>query len=315
MTKITLGNDFSDEENKPAGSSTEESDEKTTDDESEDEKDNSADTDDSKKPEEEEAGDESDDDNDAGGDDADDKSDKTAKEAELQGLLNTEKALDGNIGDIDTAIAAARTRISQKRGERRDKRELIGVIDSKFPEIKEDEDTDDLSDIDPETIKLLDRFTKAKGLVPKSELAKMSYQEQHKSAQEVFYAEHPEYLPENDTDDVLYNSLKTELSYFAAPTDPKLIPALFAKAHKHVVEQFPDKFKAKDANKKPSNNGDQINKSVRIKTQGIGGKSSGSSGAGSDADKGATKKTYSDVQIRALEDGGWSQEEIKRLTS
>ena len=147
-------------------------------------------------------------------------------------------------------------------------------------------------------------------MVPKSEIAKMTYQDRHNNAQDSFYAAHPEYLPENDTNDILYKALKKELTFYAAPTDAKLIPTLFAKAHDAVVKQYPDKFKVKKSN---SGNDNQINKSVRIKIQSLGGKSSAGGNSGNSND--STKKTFSDSQIRALEDGGWSQEEIKTLTS
>ena len=312
MTKIKLGNDFNDE-NAPDKAPIEESAEKTSDEESEDEKENSADTDDSKN-QEEETGKESDIDKESGGDIKEEEKEEVEekeepKEKELQGLLDAEKGLDTDNTDIDTAISAAKQRISQKRGERREKRDLVDTIDSKFPDNKA-EDLDDLSDIDPETLKVLDRFTKAKGLVPKSEIAKMTYQDRHNNAQDSFYAAHPEYLPENDTNDILYKALKKELTFYAAPTDAKLIPTLFAKAHDAVVKQYPDKFKGK---KSDAGNDNQINKSVRIKTQGLGGKSSAGGTGGNKND--STKKTFSDSQIRALEDGGWSQEEIKTLTS
>lgn len=314
MTKIKLGNDFNDE-NVPDKAQVEESDQKTSDEESEDEKENSADTDHSKN-QEDETGEESDIDKDEEADNTkeisveDEREEEKPKDKEivLQGLLDTEKELDKDNTDIDAAIAAAKHRISQKRGERREKRDLVDGIDSKFPE--KEEETDDLSDIDPETLKVLDRFTKAKGLVPKSEFVKMTYQEQHKNAQKAFYDVHPEYLPENDKDDVLYKALKQELSEFVAPSDPKDILKKFEKAHNLVKQQHPEKFKG-IATKTDINN--HINKSVRIKTQQLGGKSS-TGGTGGNQ-KESTKKTFSDVQIRALEDGGWSKEEISQLIS
>ena len=340
MTKIKLGNDFTDD-SEAAKNRSEESDEKTTDDESEDEKDNSGDSDNSKKTSEDDEADESkdddgddadesddskddddseddkksDDDSDSK-DDADDSDKKPDKAKVLKGLLETEKDLDKTTGDVDSEIAAAKQRIAQKRTDRRAKRDLVETIDEKFPDTDKEEETDDLSDIDPETLKVLDRFTKAKGLVPKSELAKMNYQDQHKVAQDAFYAAHPEYLPDNDTDDTLYKALKSELAQFAAPKDPKLIPALFAKAHKLVVDQYPDKFKTSkktDTDKKDVSDSDK-SKSVRLKTAGLGGKSSSGGGDAGKKSNDAGKKSFSPEQIRALEDGGWTPEEIKNLT-
>ena len=311
MTKIKLGNDFNDE-NAPDKAPIEESAEKTSDEESEDEKENSADTDDSKNQEDKTDKKSIDDVEGTDADKSDDKSDDDKKvpdkNAVLQGLLETEKGLEKNNTDIDTAIAAARLRISQKRGERREKRDLAGTIDSKFPDTQEE--ADDLSDIDTDTLKVLDRYTRSKGLVPKSEFQKMSYQERHKASEESFYEKHPEYLPENDSDDTLYNSLKKELSLYATPSDPKLISRLFEKAHDSVLKLYPTKFKT---SKSEYNIDKDINKSVRIKSRALGG-SSGGSGADKSDSSGSDKKSFSEVQIRALQDGGWSEEEIKALT-
>lgn len=321
MTKVKLGNDFTDESGEATDES-EESDEKTSDEESDDEKDNSGDSDNTKKPIDNEADDskdnkddesEDEDSKDASFDDASEDKESN-KDKILQGLLDTEKNLEKDVGDVDSKIAAAKQRISEKRKNRRDKRDLVETIEKKFSEINEEDSIDDdLSDIDSETLKILDRFTKSKGLIPKSELQKMNYQSQHEIAQDAFYASHPEYLPENDPDDVLYKAIKNELAQFAAPVDAKLIPRLFEKAHKLVVDQYPDKFKNSNKSDYKGVSDDQKNRSIRIKMQGIGSKSSSGGGAGGEKYNSNSKKTFSQEQIRALEDGGWSQEEIKSL--
>lgn len=291
---MKLGNDFT--EDADSDSTQGEESEKTS---KEEEEKTSAGTDDSEKQEEteEESTDEQ--------EESEDEESEDDKQKVLDGLLEAEKNLDGSTEDVDIKIAAAKQRIIDKRRGRREKRDLVEKIDSKFPE--NTEEIDDLSDIDPDTLLVLDRFTKAKGLVPKSELARMTYQEKHTSAESAFYDAHPEYLPENDPDDVLYNAIKQELSYFTTPSDYKMIPKLFAKAHSEVAKMYPDKFKGKST----AGSDTQISKSVRIKTQQLGSKSGGSSGKSNDSD---SKPSFSDAQIRALEDGGWSQEDIKRLT-
>lgn len=315
MTKIKLGNDFTNEDESDK-THIEESDEKTTVDETVNEKDNSADTDDSKKdPEKTDKESIDEDESVESKDDSKDESEDNKKAPDdkqiLQGLLETEKSLDGDVNTIDEAIVAARKRISAKRGERRDKRDLVDSIDERIPVTEED--IDDLSDIDSETLKVLDRYTKSKGLVPKSELAKMSYQQQHKNAEESFYEKHPEYLPENDSDDVLYKAIKKELTFFATPSDAKLIPKLFEKAHNEVIKLYPDKFKER---KNAEYNSDKdTNKNVRIKTLGLGGKSSGGGDSGTKDKTDGSKKIYNSAQIRALQDGGWTEDEIKELTN
>ena len=305
---MKLGNDFTDDGEQNDTSSKEEEVKDDSDDKSEEEKENSADSSDSKTESSDESTDGEKTDDDEEEKSSDDSKEKTPdKSAVLQGLLETEKDIAKSTEDVDAAIAAARARISQKRGERREKRDLAGTIDSKFPE---EENQDDLSDIDTETLKVLDRYTKSKGLVPKTELQKLSYQERHKAAEENFYEKHPEYSPEHDSDDVLYNALKKELSFFATPSDPKLISKLFEKAHNEVSKLYPNKFQTRRAE---SNSDSNANKGARIKSRSLGGSSSGSGGKSSD-DAGGSKKSFSEVQIRALQDGGWSTEEIKKLT-
>ena len=312
MNKLALGTDFTDEE----GAKSDEEAEKIKPDESQDdEKENSADDADSKTQDDSIKKDSAD-------SNEDDSSEEPAKvvatiedkRKELQGLLGTEKALDEDVVGLDEQIKAARTRISQRRGERREKRDLTQSIDSALPP---EETPDDLSDIDPETLKVLDRFTKAKGLVPKSELSQMTYQSAHKTAEDAFYESHPEYKPENDDNDLLYNALKTELSLYSTPKDAKLIPKLFEKAHSEVRKLYPDKFKKTAPDKKEISE-DTKAAAGRIKKQQTGGgPSGGSSGGGSTSSKtvSGTAKTFTDVQITALKDGGWSDEDIKRLTT
>lgn len=318
MNKLNLGNDFTDEEGTapPDGEKEEKKPE-----ESGDESEDSADTSDSENLKDADESDSIDGDDSTKDDTVvvpEKKPDKTPedkveppqdKAAVLQGLLDTEKDLDKSTGDVDTAIAAARHRISQKRSERREKREIVSTIDSNFPDTEGEKD--DLSDIDADTIKVLERFTRAKGLVPKSELNRLTYNNQHSNAEDAFYAAHPEYNVDNDPDNILYDALNREVKLFAPPSDAKLIPKLFEKAHSEVIKLYPDKFKAKkqvvDSTK------DDINKSVRLKTAGLGGKSSGGASS-SDTSGSEGKRVWSPIQIDALRRGGWSEEEIKRLT-
>lgn len=319
MNTLKLGNDFSDE-GEQNSNQREESDEKTSDDELEDENENSGGPDNTKNDEGK-----SDDSSSAEEDDTEDGSDGNSKEVKqtdeeklkiLQGLKKTEEDLEHDVSEIDIQIAEAKKRISQKRQERRDKKGIIEIADERFPDTEEE--ADDLSDVDPETIKLLERFTKAKGLVPKSELIKTSYQEKHKQAEKTFYDTHKEYLPENDPDDFLYSELKKELALFSAPKSADLIPELFERAHKLVQAKHPDKFKSSKEVKtdKKVDKDDQTNKSVRLKNASLGGGSSGASGSGDENNQNkSSKKSLDSAQIKALQDGGWTDEEIKNLSS
>ena len=164
------------------------------------------------------------------------------KKRALAGLLNEEEKLRKDESDLDIEIAKVKDRIKGRRSNRREKREIIEKVQKVIPI---DDEVDDLSDIDETTLGILERFTKAKGLVPKAELEAMEHQKTHKSAEENFYATHKEYLPENDTTDELYNALKEELALYVRPTDPKLIAKLFEKAHSQVAIRYPNRFTQK----------------------------------------------------------------------
>ena len=239
-------------------------------------------------------------------------SDEEKDQRELQGLLDTEKSLDGDNSEIKTKISAARERIAEKRRARREGRDLVDTIGDALPPDLSETNADDLADIDPDTIKVLERFTKARGLVPKAELVQITYQGKHKDAEKAFYATHKEYLPENDADDILYKALKQELSLYATPKDADLIPRLFEKAHDVVAKQYPGKFKiavTTDKNK-------IVASAARLKSRSLGGGSTGSGSGGSSASKQQEGGRQFDAnQLNALRSGGWSEEEIKELVN
>lgn len=329
MNKISLGNDFTDDQSsddsgkrviKPADEAEgkeDPADALDSENQDDDSKDDSAVDDKGQDDSVEGAADDSKDDaadDSAAVDTADDVvlSEEDKKKQELTGLLDTEGKLDGDLGTIDEQISSAKQRIVEKRRARREGRELAGKVDEATPDLSETQD--DLSDIDPDTIKVLERFTKARGLVPKSELSKMTYQQAHKSAEDTFYAAHPQYLPENDGDDVLYKALKKELTLYAAPSDAKLIPTLFEKAHDAVAKAHPDKFrKAVTVDKTKI-----LGAAARVKSRQLGGGTSGGKGGGNSGSSGKQSgegRQFDAAQIAALRSGGWSEDDIKELSS
>lgn len=232
----------------------------------------------------------------------DDKStSESDKLAALEALRKQEDELDKDTSKLDEEIVARRQRIVEKRTERREKRDLIETIGVKLPETE----IDNLSDIDSTTLSILERYTKAKGLVPKSELKEMNYESSHKSSELAFYEKHKEYLPEYDSTDTLYNALKRELALYAKPTDPALISKLFEKAHSEVKKQYPQFFKETTLT-------DKVNASQRTKTASMGGGNTGGSSKQSQSQ--SERKTLSSIQIQALRQGGWTDEDVERLT-
>jgi len=228
--------------------------------------------------------------------------DKTTTESEkltaLEALRKTEDELSKDTSELDKEIESRRQRIVEKRTERREKRDLVEKIGEKLPETE----VDKLDDIDSTTLSILERYTKAKGLVPREELDKRTYDSQHKTAEETFYDKHKEYLPENDKDDLLYKALKNELALYAKPSNPTLISKLFEKAHSEVKKQYPQFFKESTIN-------DKVNASQRINSSSMGGGNTG----GSSKQAPRSDKALSAIQIQALKQGGWTEEEIERL--
>jgi len=216
----------------------------------------------------------------------------------LEELRKTEEGLGKDVSDLDNEIEARRQRIVDLRRDRREKRDLVGKIDEVEPSIK-----DDLKDIDETTLQILERYTKAKGLVPRSEIEKVTYESQHKTAESAFYEKHSEYLPENDKNDILYNALKKELALFAIPSNPALISKLFEKAHAEVKRQYPSRFQDSKVN-------EQSVSSHRTNLASMGGGKTGGSSSRPTSSGGAK---LSSIQLQALRQGGWSEEEISNL--
>lgn len=223
--------------------------------------------------------------------------DEKAKLAALDALRKEEESLGKNLSELDIEIETRRKRISDLRAQRRDKKDIVERIDTKIPEATED----NLADIDKDTLTLLDRYTKAKGLVPKQELEKISFETSRKNSEKAFFNTHKEYLPANDPDDSLFTALKAELSLYVQPTDPEQIAQLFERAHAEVKKKFPTRFKTPVAT-------DTTAARERIKLQQMG-----SGGSGSGSQQKSSKAPLSARQKDELLRGGWTEEEISKM--
>jgi hypothetical protein len=149
--------------------------------------------------------------------------------------------------------------------------------------------TDKLDDLDPTDIQNIDRVFKAKGYITKDEFKKTIYEEAKTKSLNEFLEKYPEYKPENDPNDVNWNAFQRELNDLKMPSDPTRIKSVLEKAHK-LTTGFTG----------PVN----TNTSRRIAIAQKGGGGSQRSTVG---------KTLSPAYKRALEDGGWSEADIKEL--
>ncbi len=172
--------------------------------------------------------------------------------------------------------------IQELRGQRRElkKDELIKV----------DEKLDQLQDVNPEDVQVIEKVLRAKGYVTKEEAEGMSYKAIQQEELNKFLAEFPEYKPENDSHDVNWNALQRALVIYAKPSDPRKWNELLKKAHKDMAPATGDRTL-------------EVQKQqLKIAGVGTGG-----------AQKSSSRKTLTSEQRRVYEDGGWSEEDIKKI--
>lgn len=74
------------------------------------------------------------------------------------------------------------------------------------------------------------------GFVRKDELQATSYEEQANKEINDFIESHPEYLPDNDPEGVLWDQLRTEYQqFYKKPADPKNYRKIFERIHKDIM--------------------------------------------------------------------------------
>lgn len=174
--------------------------------------------------------------------------------------------------------------IQELRGQRREiKKEELKTVDEKL---------DELTDVNPEDVKVIDKILKSKGYITKQESQKMFYESVKQEKLNGFLEEFPEYKPENDPNDLNWNALQREIGWFAPPTDPKAWGTLLRKAHKEIA-------------KAPTDRNVEVKKQ-QLKTAGVG------SGG---VQRSSSHKSLDPDKRAALERGGWSEEEIKQIES
>lgn len=86
-------------------------------------------------------------------------------------------------------------------------------------------------------VELFKQYAKAAGVPLKEDIEKINqatYKSQQDSALEKFLEEHPEYKPENDTDDIRWGTIAQEIALYKAPVQPKDWYALLKKAHSAI---------------------------------------------------------------------------------
>ena len=177
--------------------------------------------------------------------------------------------------------------IQALRGSRRElKKEELAVVDKKIQQA-----SDELKDLHPEDVSLIDRVLRAKGYITKGEASQMAYNAIKTEEVDKFLEKFPEYKPDNDPNDVNWNALQRQIgTWYRMPEDPRLIGELLAKAHRDIA-------------KAPSG------RDIEIKKQQVRAAGSGSFGV----QRSSAGKSLTPEQRQTYRDGGWSEEEIKQI--
>jgi len=152
---------------------------------------------------------------------------------------------------------------------------------------------DELKDVAPEDVSLIDRVLRAKGYITKEESSKMHYDAVKNEEITKFLDKFPEYKPENDPSDLNWSALQKQVqSWYRMPGDPRLVGELLLKAHKDIV-------------KTPSDRG-----TVEVKKQQVKVASSGSAGTQRSSPKPSNPRL---TELMRSHMQGWSEEEINKL--
>lgn len=164
------------------------------------------------------------------------------------------------------------------------------VIQGKIDLVQEK--VDDLKDVAPEDIGLIDRVLRAKGYLTKEESNKMHYDTVKNEKINEFLTEFPEYKPENDPNDHNWNALQKQIQdWYRMPNDPKVIKDLLLKAHRDIAKPLSDRSV------------------IEVKKQQLKVASSGSSGTQRSSPKPNSRLS----SLLRTHMSGWSDEEISKL--
>ena len=147
---------------------------------------------------------------------------------------------------------------------------------------------DELKDLHPDDVNLIDRVMRSKGFIPKAEISKMFYKAVENEELNKFLVKYPEYKSENDPNDINWNSLQKELSFFRMPDDSRLISEVLERAHRSIQKISSDR-------------------SISLKKRQVEIASVGSGGA----PRSFSPKTTLDSDHKAmLRQGGFTEEDI-----
>lgn len=175
--------------------------------------------------------------------------------------------------------------IADLRGQRRDlKQDQLNRVDEQISELK---------DVHPDDAALIEKVLRAKGYVRKDEAQQMVYESVKNDEVAKFLDKYPEYKPENDSNDINWQTLQKEMSFYRIPSDPHQVGQLLERAHRAI-----------SIIRTPSGRS-TTQKARQIEVAGAG--------AGGVQRPSSSGKTFDPLKKAALLQGGWSEEEIKNM--
>ena len=154
---------------------------------------------------------------------------------------------------------------------------------------------DALDDLNPTDVSVVERILRSKGYITKDEAQRMSYEAVKNEELERFLEKYPEYKPENDPNDIHWSALQREMQLYRQPENPKLVGSLLERAHRGIAQSTPTPR-------------------VAVRKQQIATASHGAGGTQRPAVS-STKRALTDAQRASLLQGGWNEEDIKRIES
>lgn len=201
---------------------------------------------------------------------------------ESEPVASVDTALETQLQGLQQERVKLLKEIQELRGQRRDlkKEELVKV----------NQEISDLKDVAPQDVELIEKVLRSKGYMRKDEVEGMTYKAVQDEELNTFLAEFPEYKPENDPNDINWNSLQRALAIYAKPSNPRGWKEILRKAHKDIAPVSSDRTLEV--------------KKQQVRTAGVGQ---------SGVQKSSSRKTFSPSQRQAYLDGGWSKEEIDKM--
>lgn len=175
--------------------------------------------------------------------------------------------------------------IQQLRGQRRElKKEELLVVNKQIEE---------LTDVNPDDVKLIDKVLRAKGYLTKEESNKMHYDAVKQEQVDAFLEKYPEYKPENDPHDLNWSALQRELGFYRMPDDARKVGDVLLRAHRAIAKPAPPTSVPAKQHQ------------ARVASVGSGG-----------TQRQQSSTVRMDEQKRAmLLNGGWTEEEIQKIES